>query len=290
MAGLAAPIGQKAAIAADFQCRWLTRPLHPEREFRVPPFAVWARPRQFTGFDGEQVQVRRFRVPSTACGFGAYSRSVDANLPLLGTAVSCDTLSGGLRSNLSVPGRGREGLESALSRRYCGPQRMRRIAPKPTLPVAWKSGGIPDLRRSELARKARDQAPRVFDLVGGFTGWGGSITPATRACRSRSLSLALPSAQRMAACSPLSGVKPCGHHIRRSWLRSWRDRGAPRSPPHLGARVPNHYRMVPRSAQICAHEPSVIVSRVGAANNDAQRPISLRPGRWGTSQRSPRPA
>ena len=118
MAGLAAPIGQKAAIAADFQCRWLTRPLHPEREFRVPPFAVWARPRQFTGFDGEQVRVRRFRVPSTACGFGAYSRSVDANLPLLGTAVSCDTLSGGLRSNLSVPGRGREGLESALPRRY----------------------------------------------------------------------------------------------------------------------------------------------------------------------------
>jgi hypothetical protein len=37
-------------------------------------------------------------------------------------------------------------------------------APKPTLPVAWKLGGIPDLRRSELARKARDQAPPVCDL------------------------------------------------------------------------------------------------------------------------------
>jgi hypothetical protein len=36
-------------------------------------------------------------------------------------------------------------------------------APEPTLPVAWK-GGIPDPRRSELARKARDQAPPVCDL------------------------------------------------------------------------------------------------------------------------------
>ena len=54
----------------------------------------------------------RFRVPSTACGFGAYSRSVDPNLPLLGTGSQFDTLSAGLRSNLSVPGRGREGPES----------------------------------------------------------------------------------------------------------------------------------------------------------------------------------
>ena len=32
------------------------------------------------------------------------------------------------------------------------------------MPVAWKLGGISDLRRSELARKARDQAPSVCDL------------------------------------------------------------------------------------------------------------------------------
>ena len=44
----------------------------------------------------------RFRVPSAACGFGAYSRSVDPNLPLFGTGSQFDTLSAGLRSNLSV--------------------------------------------------------------------------------------------------------------------------------------------------------------------------------------------
>ena len=51
----------------------------------------------------------RFRVPSGACGFGAYSCSVDPNLPLLGTGSQFDTLSAGLRSNLSVL----EGPESA---------------------------------------------------------------------------------------------------------------------------------------------------------------------------------
>jgi hypothetical protein len=62
---------------------------------------------------------------------GAYRtkcRSIDANLPLLGTAVSCDTLSAGLRSNLSVPvpGRGREGLESAHPR-HCRTLRRRSL-------------------------------------------------------------------------------------------------------------------------------------------------------------------
>jgi hypothetical protein len=55
----------------------------------------------------------RFRVSSTACGFGAYSRSVDPNLPLLGTGSQFDTLSAGLRSNLSVL----EGPESPIASR-----------------------------------------------------------------------------------------------------------------------------------------------------------------------------
>jgi hypothetical protein len=40
--------------------------------------------------------------------------------------------------------------ESALSRRYCGPQRMRRIAPKPTLVI------IPTI--GEVGRKRADRA------------------------------------------------------------------------------------------------------------------------------------
>jgi len=67
----------------------------------------------------------RFRVSSTACGFGAYSRSVDPNLPPLGGS-QFDTLSAGLRSNLSAL----EGPESALACRSSGDPRMGRIALK----------------------------------------------------------------------------------------------------------------------------------------------------------------
>ena len=54
----------------------------------------------------------RFRVLSAACGFGAYRRRVDPNLPLFGTGSQFDTLSAGLRSNLFVPGAraGRSGI------------------------------------------------------------------------------------------------------------------------------------------------------------------------------------
>ena len=82
----------------------------------------------------------RFRVSSTACGFGAYSRSVDPNLPPLGGS-QFDTLSAGLRSNLSVL----EGPESAHLP-PCRPSRRRSALPT-------------DSGRSALAAGTRPHAP-----------------------------------------------------------------------------------------------------------------------------------
>ena len=90
----------------------------------------------------------RFRVSSTACGFGAYSRSVDPNLPPLGGS-QFDTLSAGLRSNLSVL----EGPESARRRRQhkAGDRRLSIKIFK--IIAAFDYTGVRDDRRTPAASK-----------------------------------------------------------------------------------------------------------------------------------------